>query len=71
MNLIIIGIGAASAELTNFIEHSQNHKKNKFNIKGYLDLNSNKINILKNILSNILIWAVIKIINLKRMKVIF
>ena len=47
MNLIIIGIGAASAELTNFIEHSQNHKKNKFNIKGYLDLNSNKINIFK------------------------
>tara|TARA_Y100000741_G_scaffold192266_1_gene146372 strand:+ start:537 stop:1190 length:654 start_codon:yes stop_codon:yes gene_type:complete len=42
MNLIIIGTGAAAAELTVFINDSQKMNKTNFKIKGYLDLKSSK-----------------------------
>jgi len=42
MNLIIIGTGAAAAELTVFINSSQKINKTELKIKGYLDLESSK-----------------------------
>jgi len=42
MNLIIIGTGAAAAELTAFINDSKKMNKTNFKIKGYLDLKSSK-----------------------------
>jgi len=47
MKLIIIGVGAAAAELTHFVNHSNKYFKTKIKISGYLDLKSGKKEFLK------------------------
>ena len=42
MKLVLIGTGAAAAELTVFINHAQKLKKTDFKIKGYIDVQSSK-----------------------------
>lgn len=47
MKLIIIGAGAAAAELTHFVNHSNKYYKTKIKISGYLDLKTGKKELLK------------------------